>query len=103
MAALVEAWKQMAAQYSGSDLRSAVLKAVAAADGAPHHAQLAQLHRQGKGRFFGLITTASNLGIITPVPRRRAKAKATTVGAARQTYRLDTNLTEYEVLDPIGK
>ena len=43
VAALVEAWKQMDAQYSGSDLRSAVLKAIAAADGAPHAAQLAQL------------------------------------------------------------
>ena len=43
--ALVEAWKQLPAQYSGSDLRSAVLRALAAADGAPHGAQLTQLHR----------------------------------------------------------
>ena len=103
VAALVEAWKQMAAQYSGSDLRSAVLKAVAAADGAPHRAQLAQLHRQGVCRFFGLITTASNLGIIRPRPKSpepRRLAKATTVGVAQQVYRLGTNLTEYEVLDP---
>ena len=33
--ALVEAWQQLPAHYSGSDLRSAVLRAVAAADGAP--------------------------------------------------------------------
>ena len=58
--ALVEAWKQLSSQYSGSDLRSAILSALASADGAPHGAQLQQLHRQGVGRIFGLITTASN-------------------------------------------
>ena len=112
--ALVEAWKQLPAHYSGSDLRSAVLRAVAAADGAPHGAQLDQLHRQGVGRFFGLLTTASNLGIIgkkelKPVPRRRATAAAKaegachptkTKGAAQQEYRLGKDLTVYEVLDP---
>ncbi len=103
--ALVEAWKQLPAQYSGSDLRSALLRALAAADGAPHGAQLAQLHRQGVSRFFGLVTTASNLGIIRrqplkPVPPRRATAAAKAAGAARQAYRLGTNLTVYEVLDP---
>ena len=55
---LVEVWKQLPAQYSGSDLRSAILSAVASADAAPHGAQLQQLHRQGVGRFFGLITIA---------------------------------------------
>ena len=64
-----------------------------------------QLHRQGVGRFFGLLTTASNLGIIgkkelTPVPRRQATAAAKAAGAARQEYRLGNGLTEYEVLDP---
>ena len=57
------------------------------------------------GRFFGLLTTASNLGIIgkkklTPVPRRQATAAAKAAGAARQEYRLGNGLTEYEVLDP---
>ena len=47
--ALVDAWKQLPAHYSGSDLRSAVLRAVAAADGAPHGAQLDQLHRPRSG------------------------------------------------------
>jgi len=111
--ALVEAWKQLPARYSGSDLRSAILRAVAAADGAPHGAQLDQLHRQGVCRFFGLITTAKNLGIIAnkqqdqPVPRVRgrkardaAKAAAKAAGAsAQQEYRLGKNLTVYEVLD----
>lgn len=86
-------------------MRSALLRALAAADGAPHGAQLAQLHRQGVSRFFGLVTTASNLGIIRrqplkPVPPRRATAAAKAAGAARQAYRLGTNLTVYEVLDP---
>jgi hypothetical protein len=86
-------------------LRSAVVRALAAADGAPHGAQLAQLHRQGVSRFFGLITTATNLGIIgpkplKPVPPRLATAAAKAAGAARQAYRLGTNLTVYEVLDP---
>ena len=62
--ALVEAWKQLPVQYSGSDWRSAILRALAAADGAPHAAQLAQLHRQGVHRFYGLLTSASNLGVI---------------------------------------
>ena len=104
VAALVEAWKQLPAQYSGSDLRSAVLISLAAADGAPHGVQLAQLHRRGVSRFFGLITTATNLGIIGPIkpePRRRAAAAANAAGAAqRQTYRLGASLTEYQVLDP---
>ena len=103
VAALVEAWKQLPAQYSGSNLRSAVLASLAAADGAPHGAQLAQLHRRGISRFFGLITTATNLGIIAPSkpePLRRAAAKAKAAGAAqRQTYRLGTSLAVYEVLD----
>ena len=111
--ALVEAWKQLPAHYSGSDLRSAILRAVAAADGAPHGAQLDQLHRQGVGRFFGLITVASHLGIIEkkelidePVPRRRrqalpvATAAAKPAGAAQQEYRLGKNLTVYKVLGP---
>lgn len=103
--ALVEAWKKLPAHYSGSDLRSAILRAVAAADGAPHGAQLDQLHRQGVGRFFGLLTTASNLGIIgekefKPVPRRLATAAAKAAGAAQQEYRLGKNMTVYEVLDP---
>jgi serine/threonine protein kinase len=111
--ALVEAWRQLPAHYSGSDLRSAVLRAVAAADGAPHGAQLDQLHRQGVGRFFGLITVASHLGIIEkkelidePVPRRRrqalpvATAAAKPAGAAQQEYRLGKNLTVYKVLGP---
>ena len=50
VAALVAAWEELPAQYAGSDLRSAVLAAVAAADGAPHATQLEQLHRQGVGR-----------------------------------------------------
>ena len=45
--ALVEAWKQLPPDYSGDDLRAALLSALAAADGAPHAAQLTQLHRQG--------------------------------------------------------
>ena len=103
--ALVEAWKQLPAHYSGSDLRSAILSAVAAADGAPHGAQLDQLHRQGGGRFFGLLTTASHLGIIgkkqfKQVPRRLATDAAKAAGAAQQEYRLGKNLTVYEVLDP---
>ena len=57
--ALVEAWKQLPAQYSVSDLRSAVLTSLAAADGAPHGVQLAQLHCRGVSRFFGLIATAT--------------------------------------------
>ena len=111
--ALVEAWRGLPSHYSGSDLRSAILRAVAAADGAPHGAQLDQLHRQGVCRFFGLITTAKNLGIIAnkqqdqPVPRVRgrkardaAKAAAKAAGAsAQQEYRLGKNLTVYEVLD----
>ena len=104
VAALVEAWKQLPAQYSGSDLRSALLKSLAAADGAPHGVQLAQLHRRGVSRFFGLITTATNLGIIGPSkaePPRRAAAAAKAAGAAqRQTYRLGASLTAYQVLDP---
>ena len=86
-------------------MRSAVLKAIVAADGAPHPAQLVQLNRQGVCRFFGLIPTASNLGIIRPRPRPvpRRLAEETTVGVAQQTYRLGSNLTEYEVLDPLGK
>ena len=88
-------------------MRSAVLSALAAADGAPHGAQLAQLDRQGVARFFGLITTASNLGIIRPkpfkpVPPRLAKAAAKAADAAQQAYRRGSNLTEYEVLDPSG-
>jgi len=106
--ALVEAWKQLPSRaYSGSDLRSAILRAVAAADGATHGAQLDQLHRQGVCRFFGLITTAANLGIIAkkaerPVPRRRAQpvSEATAAGAsAKQEYRLGRNQTVYVVLD----
>ena len=62
--ALVEAWRQLPAHYSGSELRIAILSAIAAADGAPHAAQLQQLHCQGVCRFFGLIATAINLGII---------------------------------------
>ena len=85
-------------------MRSAVLAALAAADGAPHGVQLAQLHRRGVSRFFGLITTAANLGIIgpsKPEPPRRAAAAAKAAGAAqRQTYRLGANLTVYQVLDP---
>ena len=103
MGALVGAWKQLPARYSVSDWRSAVLRARAAADGAPHGAQLAQLHRQGVGRFFGLITTASNLGIIRPrrgghVPRRRniKGAFVRLEPSTEQTYRLGTNLTEYK-------
>ena len=77
--ALVEAWKQLPPHYSGSDLRSAVLRAGAAADGAPHAAQLDQLHRQGLGRFFGLLTTVQNLGILQCLdawrtPRRKPRA-----------------------------
>ena len=105
VAALVKAWKRLPAQYSGSDLRSAILCALDAADDAPHAAQLAQLHRQGVGRFFGLITTASNLGIIRPRPKSpvpRRLAEQTTVGVAQQTYRLGTNLTVYEVFDPLA-
>ena len=103
--ALVEAWKQLPAQYSGSDLRSAVLRALVAADGAPHHAQLTQLHRGRVSWFFGLAPIASKLGIIgpmplTPVPPRLAKAAATPTGAVLQTYRLGTNLNVYKVLDP---
>ena len=95
--ALVEAWKQLPAQYSGSDLRSAILRGLAAADGAPHGAQLAQLHRKGVARFFGLITTASNLGVIGRAPLKPATKAA---GAAQQSYRLGTSLHQYEVLDP---
>ena len=103
--ALVDAWKQLPAQYTGSDLRSAVCTAVAAADGAPHGAQLAQLHRQGVQRFFGLITTASNLGIIGTRPLKqpppgKATAAAKAKGAEPQMYRLGANLIEYEVLGP---
>ena len=101
----MEAWRKLPKQYSGSDLRSAVLRALAAADGAPHGAQLTQLHRGRMTWFFGLIPTASKLGIIRPeplkpVPPRLAKAMAKPAGALQQTYRLGTNLTVYEVLDP---
>jgi len=118
---LVEAWTQLPAHYSGSHLRSAILRAVAAADEAPLGAQLdqAELHRQGVGRFFGLTTTAKNLGVINvlekqpkPLPRqRRANSQVEAgEGVAQQAaepepealeYRLGIkNLTEYEVLDP---
>ena len=102
--AFVQAWQRLPARYSGSDLRSAILEALAAADGAPHPAELHQLHRQGTCRFFGLITTSSNLRIIRPqtktkksVPPRLAKGAAP---PEQQTFRLGTNLTVYEVLDP---
>lgn len=119
--ALVEAWRQLPKMYSGSDLRSALLSAVAAADGAPHVAQLDQLHRQGVGRFFGLITTAQNLGIIEkknseidgvamPAPRCPAKEKTVAKAAAKaqdvaqqpqaKEYRLGKQRTAYVVLDP---
>ncbi|CAK0823373.1 unnamed protein product [Prorocentrum cordatum] len=92
--ALVEAWEQLPAQYSGSDLRSAILRALAVADGAPHAAQLTQLHRQGVQRFFGLITTASNLGVI-----QRAK-KTDDVRPEQQAYRLGSMKTLYVVRAP---
>ena len=57
--ALVVAWKQLPVQYSGSDLRSVVLRALAAADGAPHGAQLTQLHRGRMCIFSGLIPIAT--------------------------------------------
>ena len=105
--ALVKAWKRLPAHYTGSHLRAALLGAVAAANGAPHGAQLEQLHRQGVCRFFGLIVTASNLGIIgkkadlKPTPRRRAaEAEGAVLPIARQEYRLGKNLTEYVELDP---
>ena len=101
LGALLEAWRALPAQYSGSHLRYAILTAVAAADGATHGAQLDQLHRQGVCRFFGLITAAANLGIIAkkaerPVPRRRALPEATAAAkAAQQEYRLDRSQTAY--------
>ena len=106
VAALVEAWEQLPAHYAGSDLRSAVSRALAAADGAPHTAELDQLHCQGVGRMFGLISTARNFGIIgkkkAPTPRRSAESEVLDAGADASTlvYRLGKNLTEYEVLDP---
>ena len=104
--ALVEAWKELPEIYSGSDLRSAVLRALAASDGVPQGGQqLAQLHRGKMGLFFGLVAVASNLGIIMPKPRRIAsphlrQAAAKPAGAAQQTFCLGVNLTVYEVLDP---
>ena len=102
---LVEAWKQLPKQYSGSMLRSAVLRAIAVSHCAPHSAQLTQLHRGRMGLFFGLIATAINLGIIRQKRRLPASPQvvnraAKPAGAAQQTYRLGNSFTEYEVLDP---
>ena len=106
--ALVEAWEKLPKNYSGSDLRSAVLRALAASDRVPQCGQcgqLTQLHRGRMGLFFGLVAIASNLGIIRAKPRPIAsphlrQAGAKPEGAALQTFCLGPNLTVYEVLDP---
>ena len=102
--ALVEAWKALPAHYSGSHLRSAILTAVAVADGGPHGAQLESLYR--KGAHFGLITIASLLGIIKKKevkrdPGRRIRLAAAAAGSARaeREYRLGRTLNVYVVLD----
>ena len=92
MGVLVAAWKQLPEQYSGSDLHSAFLNVIAAADGSPHRTQLTQLHRGRMGLFFGLIATAINLGIIRQKRRLPASPQvvnraAKPAGAAQQTYR----------------
>ena len=81
--ALVEAWKQLPVQYSESDLCSAVLRALAVADGAPHGAQLTQLHRGRPSCFFGLIATASNLGIFGPKPLKPVFPRLASRGESR--------------------
>ena len=77
-------------------MRSAILRALTAVDGAPHGAQLTQLHRGKVDCFFGLIAIATNFGIIRPcLVKTRVKA----AGAVQQTYLLGKKLTVYEVLD----
>ena len=102
--ALVEAWKQLPKHYSGSELRDAVLRALAASDGVPQATQLTQLHRGEMGSFFGLVAIATNLGIIRPKPHPPAsphlmKAAVNSAGASQQTFRLGASLKVYEVLE----
>jgi serine/threonine protein kinase len=101
-AALVAAWEKLPASYAGTDLRSAVVEAIKAVDGAPHVAQLDQLHRQGVGRQFGLIATAQNLGIIRKLPEPRCLRQEQETFKER-VYHLGNALTPYaEPHDPEG-
>ena len=99
--ALVEGWRQLDPQYSSEDLRSVALRAVVAAHGAPHRAQLEQLHRQGVGRNLGLARIAQNLGVIkkidpvsTSIPGRSLDARPREASESN-TYSLGTDLLKY--------
>ena len=101
--ALVEAWQKLPPQYNkGSELRVAILKAVTAASEAHHSVQLAQLPRQGVGRFFGLIAIASNLGLITRTKKKKAAAPMSKAAGApaQRAFLLGSGKIEYAELDP---
>ncbi len=96
--ALVEKWNALPPLYDGEGLHSAIEAAVSAADGAPHDAELEQLHRQGVGRFVGLIVIAQRLGVIEKSSGDTARASM----PGARTFTLGRSLTKFKQTKDYG-